>query len=226
MTLLCISYFIANRWDNNSWILSVTRSSPYVFQVFEEHLVRVLCASSGRSITIWHLLSVLPSPPAPAPGCLRLRSFCKCLIPWWLGPAQVVLVVKKLPANAGNIRDMGPIPESGRSSGEGHGNPLQYSCLGNSMDREAWGLPAIHGMAKGWTWLKWLSTQHWWLRKEPACSAGGHLQCKGPGFNPWVRKISWRRKWLPTPVVLPGKSHGQRSLAGNSPWGCKESDMT
>ena len=42
----------------------------------------------------------------------------------------------------------------------------------------------------------------------------------------WVGKIPWRRKWLPTPVFLPGKSHGQRSLAGYSPWGLKESDMT
>ena len=45
-------------------------------------------------------------------------------------------------------------------------------------------------------------------------------------FNPWVAKIPWRRKWHPTPVLLPGKSHGQRSLVGYSPWGCKESDMT
>ena len=47
-----------------------------------------------------------------------------------------------------------------------------------------------------------------------------------PGFNPWVGKISWRRKWQPTPVFLPGKSHGQRNLVGYSPWGCKESDTT
>ena len=42
----------------------------------------------------------------------------------------------------------------------------------------------------------------------------------------WVGKISWRRKWQPTPVVLPGKSHRQRSLVGYSSWDCKESDMT
>jgi len=42
----------------------------------------------------------------------------------------------------------------------------------------------------------------------------------------WARKISWRRKWQPTSVFLPGKSYGQRSLAGYSSWGCKESDMT
>ena len=46
------------------------------------------------------------------------------------------------------------------------------------------------------------------------------------GFYPWIRKIPWRRKWQLTPVFLPGKSQGQRSLAGYSPWGCKESDMT
>ena len=46
------------------------------------------------------------------------------------------------------------------------------------------------------------------------------------GFDPWVRKILWRRKWQPTPVLLPGKSHGQRSAVGYSPWGSKESDMT
>ena len=45
-------------------------------------------------------------------------------------------------------------------------------------------------------------------------------------FHPWVGKIPWRMKWQPTPVSLPGKSHGQRSLAGYSPWGCKELAMT
>ena len=45
------------------------------------------------------------------------------------------------------------------------------------------------------------------------------LQCERPGFNPWVRKIPWRREWQPTPVFLPGESHGQRSLVGYSPWG-------
>ena len=52
------------------------------------------------------------------------------------------------------------------------------------------------------------------------------LQFRRPGFDPWVRKISWKRKWQPTPVLLPGKSHGWRSLVGYSPWGRKESDMT
>ena len=51
--------------------------------------------------------------------------------------------------------------------------------------------------------------------KESAC------QCRRHGFNPWIGKIPWRRKWQPTLVFLPGRSHGQRSLADYSPWGLK-----
>ena len=46
------------------------------------------------------------------------------------------------------------------------------------------------------------------------------------GFDPWVRRIPWRRAWQPTPVFLPGEPHGQRSLVGYSPWIHQESDMT
>ena len=52
------------------------------------------------------------------------------------------------------------------------------------------------------------------------------LQCRRPGFDSWVRKIPWRRKWQSTPALLPGKFHGWRSLIGYSPWGRKESDTT
>ena len=52
------------------------------------------------------------------------------------------------------------------------------------------------------------------------------LQCGRPGFDSWVGKIPWRRKWHPTSALLPGKSHGWRSLIGYSPWGRKESDKT
>ena len=49
----------------------------------------------------------------------------------------------------------------------------------------------------------------WYSGKEPTCQC---RRCKRRGFDPWLGKISWRRKWQPTPVFLPGKSHGQRSL--------------
>ena len=61
----------------------------------------------------------------------------------------------------------------------------------------------------------------WWLSSKE--SAG---QCRRLGFNPWIGGIPWGRKWQPTPVSLSGKSHGQRSLAGYSPWGRKVSDTT
>ena len=59
--------------------------------------------------------------------------------------------------------------------------------------------------------------------KESACQC---MRCKRCGFSPWVRKIPCRREWQPTPVFLSGKFHGQRSLAGYSSGGCRDSDTT
>ena len=59
--------------------------------------------------------------------------------------------------------------------------------------------------------------------KESTCQS---RRCKRRGFDPWVGKIPCRRAWQPTPVSLPGESHGQRSLEGYSPWGHRESAMT
>ena len=69
----------------------------------------------------------------------------------------MLLVVKSLPANAGDVRDLGSIPGSGRSLGEGHSNSLQYSCLESPIDRGAQ-QATVHSVAQSWTWLKWLST--------------------------------------------------------------------
>ena len=87
------------------------------------------------------------------------------------------------------------------SPGEGNGNSLQYSCLGNPMDRGAW-RATVHGVTKSQTRLKRLSS-----------SSSSSL-------------LYWRRQWHPTPVLLSGKSHGWRSLAGSSPSGHKELGMT
>ena len=59
-------------------------------------------------------------------------------------------VIKNMPANAGATRDMGSMPGSGRSPGEGNGTPLQYSCLGNPMDRGTW-RAIVHGVTKSQT---------------------------------------------------------------------------
>ena len=71
-------------------------------------------------------------------------------IPW---TSQVALVIKILPVNAGDVRDPGSIPGLRRSPGGGHGNPLQYSCLENPIDRGTW-QATVHGVAKSWTRLK------------------------------------------------------------------------
>ena len=70
--------------------------------------------------------------------------------------SPLVLVVKKHPANEGDVRDVGSVPGSGRSPGEGEGNPLQYSCLEKTMDRGAW-WAAVHGVTKSRARLKQLS---------------------------------------------------------------------
>ena len=59
--------------------------------------------------------------------------------------------------------------------------------------------------------------------KSPPTNSGDARDIE---FDPWIRKIPWSRKRKPTPILFPGKVHGQRSLAGCSPWGCKESDWT
>ena len=84
--------------------------------------------------------------------------------------------------------------------GEGNYNPLQCSCLENPRDGRAW-WAAIYGVAQSRTRLK--------------CQFFGEV-CKQCG----------RRQWQPTPVLLPGESHGRKSLVGFSPWGREESDMT
>ena len=72
---------------------------------------------------------------------------------------ELVLVVKKPPANAGDIRETDSTPGWERSPGGGHGNAFLYSCLENPMDKGAW-QPIVHRVAKSWTWLKWLNTEY------------------------------------------------------------------
>ena len=87
-----------------------------------------------------------------------IADFLKTRREFWdrVWASQVVLVVKNLSANAEDIRDTGSILGPGRSPGGGHGNPRQYSCLVNPMDRGAW-RATVHGVAKSQTWLKRLS---------------------------------------------------------------------
>ena len=128
-----------------------------------------------------------------------------------------------------------------------NGTSLQYSCLENPMDGGAW-QAAVHGVTKGWTQLSnfTLIFHFHALEKEmatyssvlawriPGTGEPGGLQSMGSKRvgDDWATSLSlftsmhWRRPWQPTPVFLPGESHGRRSLVGYSPWGHKELDMT
>ena len=93
------------------------------------------------------------------------------------------------------------------------------------MDREAW-RAVVRGVTKSQTWLSDWTELNFLMG---FFDGSIHLQCRRHrrrGSDPQVGKIPWRRKWQPTPVFLPGKSHRERSLAGYSSWGHKESDVT
>ena len=72
----------------------------------------------------------------------------------------------------------------------------------------------MHAHAAVWTELGIFKRSLNWFLSFLGSEGRVCLHCRRPGFDPWVRKILWRRKWQPTPVFLPGKSHGQRSLSG------------
>ena len=100
---------------------------------------------------------------------------------------------------------------SEKLTGEDNGNPFQYSCLENPMEGGAWEA-VVHGVAKSRTRLSNFTSLNS-DSKESTCNAGD----LGP--TPESGRFPWRRKWQPSPVFLPGESHGQRSLMGYSPWG-------
>ena len=82
---------------------------------------------------------------------------------------------------------------------------VRHDLVTEQQQKGQWGLPRGHSV------------------KEPTCQCRRLQRCC---FAPWVGKIPWRRKWLTTPVFLPGRSHGRRSLVGYIVMGGKESDMT
>ena len=137
---------------------------------------------------------------------------------WW----KVCLMVRsgfpggwEVKASASNAGAPGSIPRSGRPPGEGNGNPLQYSCLENPMLGGAW-WATVHGVAKSRTQLSNFTSLHFKPEKGFPDGASGKesayqcWRCRRCGFYPWIGKITWQ----PTPVFMPGESHGQRSLAG------------
>ena len=141
-----------------------------------------------------------------------------------------------------------PPPSPGRSweqrccSGSGQTEPLHPPRAAGPLPAPHWpspvdkdkkDVPHLHSKNDRWqgpgTWVVGIlailvvGLPRWHSGKEPTCQCRRH---KRWGFDPWVGKIPWSRKWHPTLVSLPGKFHGQRRLVGFSPWGCEELDAT
>ena len=115
--------------------------------------------------------------------------------------------------------------------GEGNANPLVCSCLENPRDGGAW-WAAVYGVAQSQTQLKQLSSSSS-IFYGPTLTSSLVAQTVKRMSTMWETRVRslgregpWRRKWQSTPVLLPGKSLGQRSLVGYSPWSRKESDTT
>ena len=107
-----------------------------------------ICLKPAYFKWVWRSLDLISS---------SLNIFLMAKVLTSLGALQVAWVVKNLPANTGDVKDAGLILGSGRCSGGGHGNPLQYSCLENPMDRGAWQAMG-HRVVKSQTQLKRLGT--------------------------------------------------------------------
>ena len=141
-----------------------------------------------------------------------------------VGASLVVLVAKYSPANAGDIRDVGLIPGSGRSPGGGHDNPFQYSCLENPMDRGVrWA--TVHRVTEDPSLIQrsersagegigyplqysWASLMTQLIKNPPAM------------WETWVQSLDWENP------LEKGKATHSSILAWRSPWGRKESDTT
>ena len=122
--------------------------------------------------------------------------------------SQVAQVVKNPSANAGDVRDTGLIPGSGRSPGGEHGYPLRYSCLENPKDRGAW-QTIVHGVSQSRTQLKQLSTHgftHTWIHAHMESIHRKNMAAglPTPGFIPGQTPIKWEGET---------KIHIQRSIA-------------
>ena len=89
----------------------------------------------------------------------------------------------------------------------------------------------MYALLVGWNFTTAIGqVSKFWEKQRNNCGSDSKVSAYNAGdpglISEWVGKIPWRRKWQPTPVLLPRKSHGRRSLVGYIPWGCKESDMT
>ena len=128
----------------------------------------------------------------------------------------MVLVVKNSPANAGDLRDVGLIPGSGRSPGGGHSNSLQYSCLENRLGMGAW-RATVHSVPKSWTRLKQLSTPWSKWAVEPGIPGGRNGSCEDhKGRERFLQ--SGNDWWVSVVGTVARTREAGREVAGDQSW--------
>ena len=169
------------------------------------------------------------------PGWKSGKLIPKLLLPQWIFPPCICLSLKtNFPGGSdgkmsdGNAGDLGSIPGSVRSPGEGNGNPLQYSCLENPMDGGAW-WATVHGVAKSWTRLS--NFTHFTQRASLVAQRVKYLTAMWEiRVQSLGRKYPLEEKWQPTPVLLPGEFYGREAwwatVHGVAKSGTRLSDFT
>ena len=187
------------------------------------HQIMLLCCSrphKGSHVT----QSKTQSPQTMCPSRTRHPTNLA------LTPADCALTSRSAPLLSLCLQCLSPratwllLPASGLNSAvSSHGKPLISFTTIVAPPPTPLIVPSFPACSVPFTVLIIPSDRHYGLSGKESASAGDTQE---PVFDPWVGKIPWRRKWQPIPVFLPGKSHGQESLEGYSPWGCKESNTT
>ena len=142
---------------------------------------------------------------------LKLQSFGHLM--WWTDSLEKTLMLERIEGRRSGqqrMRWLDGISDNGNefeeTLGDSEGQGILVCC-------SPWGCRVRHNQVAEQQWQQLLPVPGGTSSKEPACQCRRH---KRQGFDPWVRKIPWRKEWQPTPVFLPGESHGQKSLAGYS----------
>ena len=136
---------------------------------------------------------------------------CVCVCSQSLSRVQL-FAISDSKEYACNVGDLALVPGSGRSPGEGNGNPLQCSLMENPHGQRS--LESYSPWSpKSWMCLTFRASHVTLVVKNPPANSGDIKRCE---FDSWVEKMPWRREWQPTPVYLHGESYGQRNSVGYS----------
>ena len=214
--------------EQNSALVQAVSSSAQWDDMYPQHIFFIPSFVGGH-VSCFHILAIVNS-AALNVGLHVFFGICVFTLFGYIpssGFAKSYGILRKSLV-AQMVKNLSPVQETWVQF-VGQEDPLEKGMATHSsilawripIDRGTW-QAAVHGVEKSQHMIFW-GFPGGTTGKKPIFQRRRH---KGYRFDPWIGKISWRRAWQPTPVFLPGKSHGQRSLAGYSPWGRQELDTT